>query len=49
VAEGYYARSRTGWSDIALLGIALCTLFRPSSWIPTAEDISAAQRELRRA
>jgi mannose-1-phosphate guanylyltransferase / phosphomannomutase len=35
VAEGYYVRSRTGWSDMILLGIAVRALFKPSSWIPT--------------
>jgi mannose-1-phosphate guanylyltransferase / phosphomannomutase len=49
VVEGYYARSRTSWSDIALLGIALYALFRPSAWIATTENISAERRELRRA
>jgi NDP-sugar pyrophosphorylase family protein len=47
VAEGYYARSRTGWTDIVLLGIAICALFKPSSWIPTG-NIPAERQELRR-
>ncbi|HEV3112075.1 MAG TPA: hypothetical protein VGY99_16435 [Candidatus Binataceae bacterium] len=46
VAEGYYARTRSGWNDVVLLGMAVRALFKPRSWIPAPHSGYHAKREL---
>jgi mannose-1-phosphate guanylyltransferase / phosphomannomutase len=46
VAEGYYARTRSGWNDILLLGMAVRALFKAGSWIPVPRSGSHAKQEL---
>lgn len=48
VAEGYYARTRSGWGDIVLLGMAVRALFKPGSWIPAPLKLAPEKRELSR-
>jgi mannose-1-phosphate guanylyltransferase/phosphomannomutase len=46
LAEGYYARTRSAWNDIVLLGMAVRALFTASSWMPAARAGSDAKQEL---
>jgi hypothetical protein len=46
VVEGYYARTRSGWSDLMLLGTAIRALFKPSSWSPAPRGVAPAKQEL---
>ncbi|HKD68676.1 MAG TPA: NDP-sugar synthase [Candidatus Binataceae bacterium] len=49
VAEGYYARVRSEWNDIAMLGAAVRALFKTASWIPATGGGSYPQREVSKA
>jgi mannose-1-phosphate guanylyltransferase/phosphomannomutase len=47
VAEGFYARTRSGWNDCVLLGMAVRALFQARSWIPAPRRGYHSEQELR--